>query len=124
MNLKTKCLVLIFALGAAISTTQAHHSPPPLGSENVEVKGVLRSAELLNPHSVFRVEARDAAGNTVDWVFEGQPPAWYRKAGIKKTDFSKGVDQQVTVTARVARDGKPFGIMSKITFADGTYVGS
>lgn len=120
--MKLKAMGLASLAGLAIFAAQAHHSPPPLNSTPTEITGILRSAEFMNPHSQFKLEAKDASGKTINWVFEGQPPAWFSKAGIKRSDFAKGIGLQVTITARVARDNSPFGIMSKMTFPDGTYV--
>lgn len=128
MRLKTmrvKTMGLLFALvcGSMISVVQAHHSPFNFDmAKEVDVKGTLLSVDFVNPHSQFRLEGKDASGKPVVWAFESQPPAWFSKAGIKKSDFGKGIGQQVTISANVAKDGTPFGLLRKMTFTDGSSV--
>lgn len=117
-----KATVLVAALGF-ITAAQAHHSNAIFDfTKTVSVTGTLRSVEFINPHSQFVLDVVDAGGKTVEWHFESQPPAWFSKAGIKKADFTKGVDQKVTVTGVIARNGVPQGILSKMTFEDGSSV--
>lgn len=122
MKLKTMGLLLALSWGAVFSTAQAHHSGVGM-AKPADVKGILRSVEFVNPHSQFVLEAKDAEGKVVTWHFGSQPPAWFRKAGIKQTDFAKGIGQEVTVSALVPVDGTPEGLLTKMTFADGTSVG-
>lgn len=122
MKLKTVGLVLALVWGSTMSVALAHHSNAG-ASKAAEVKGILRSVEFVNPHSSFTLEARDASGKVVMWNFGSQPPAWFRKAGIKKSDFAKGIGHQVTVSAIVPADGTPAGLLTKMTFEDGTSVG-
>ncbi len=122
MKLKTVGLVLALAWGSTMSVALAHHSSAG-ASKAAEVKGILRSVEFVNPHSSFTLEAKDASGKAVIWNFGSQPPAWFRKAGIKKSDFAKAIGHQVTVSAIVPADGTPAGLLTKMTFEDGTSVG-
>lgn len=122
MKLKIVALMLALALGSAMSAALAHHSSTG-ASKVAEVKGILRTVEFVNPHSSFTLEAKDASGKVVVWNFGSQPPAWFRKAGIKKSDFAKAIGHEVTVSAIVPADGTPGGLLTKMTFEDGTSLG-
>ncbi len=120
MKLKTVGLVLALVWGSTMSGALAHHSPAG-AMKKAAVKGILRSVKFINPHSQFVLEARDADGRPVTWVFESAPPAFFRAGGIKRTDFAKGIDHEVTVSAMVFSDGNK-GFLEKMTFADGTFL--
>lgn len=123
MKLKTLCLTFAVALGSVTSTAGAHHSIAPLDmNKTIDVKGILRSVDYINPHCEFRLDSKDAKGTTISWLFESSPPGHLRRAGIKKSDFTKGIGQEVTITAHPARDGSLFGYLRTVTFGDGTSV--
>lgn len=124
MKLKTIGLSFAVACGAMFSVAQAHHSNAAIDtSKTINVTGTLQSVNFINPHTQIRLESRDASGNPIIWKFESAPPAWFSKMGIKRSDFAKGIDQQVTVLANVGRNGEPIGIVKRMTFADGSSVG-
>lgn len=55
------------------------------------------------------------------WVCESAPPAFFRAGEIKQSDFAKGIDHEVTLSAMVF-DGQSKGFLEKMTFANGTFV--
>ncbi len=55
-----------------------------------------------------------------DWVFESQPPQWYRRVGVSRRVFEDAIGETITVVGRPARNGDPFGFLMRLTFADGT----
>lgn len=115
---------LAAALCIASLTAVAHHSPSVVDmNKKVDIKGILQGVEFVNPHSQFHLEVKDEKGKTVNWTFEGAPPGWLRKAGIKQSEFKSAFGHEVTITANPARDGSPFGVVHKVTFADGRSVG-
>lgn len=110
------CIVSVTAL--------AHHSTSHVDtSKKVDVKGILKGVEFINPHAQIHLEVRDVKGKTVNWTFEGPPPGWLRRAGIKQSEFKEGIGHEVTIRANPARDGSPFGLLEKVIFADGRSVG-
>ena len=66
------------------------------------------------------IDAKGEGGaGTAAWKFESNPPAWFRRVGVSRADFSKAVGQTVTVEGNRAKDGSQYGYLLKITYADG-----
>jgi uncharacterized protein DUF6152 len=40
----------------------------------LQLRGILKKWEMVNPHSWFHIDAKDAAGNVVNWTVEGGSP--------------------------------------------------
>ncbi|MCF3936470.1 DUF6152 family protein [Acuticoccus sp. M5D2P5] len=77
-----------FVLAAMFSTAAlAHHGWAWTTGGNIEVTGVITSAELGNPHGVLKV---DADGET--WTIEVGQPWRNARAGLKDGDFAVGVE--------------------------------
>lgn len=74
---------LLFQAG----TTAAHHGWAWTTGGNVDLTGVVTSAELGNPHGVLRV---DVEGET--WTLEVGQPWRNRRAGLKDGDLAEGVE--------------------------------
>ena len=114
-------LMAIFGLLVTAVPVLAHHS---ISSEydpkrEFAVTGLMTRVEWSNPHIFWYVEVKDAKSGKVDtWAFEGNPPATYRRAGLKKADWKTG--EVVTVTAIPAKDGtKTLGFGKMIKYPDG-----
>ena len=118
-TLVTFCFLLV-----AAELLSAHHSTSAVvqADKLIVLKGVLSKVEWFNPHIHVFLDVKDASGNVSTWSFEGNPPNWYRKAGVKKEDIEKAVGQDVTIEGSPSRDGSKFGYWKKITFADGTFL--
>ena len=121
---------LMFAAIAAVallSITQpvsAHHAPSAIFDMDHEFKltGLCTGVEWVNPHIILHLDATDTTGKVVNWTFESNPPAWFKKAGVSRQDVVKAKGQMVTIDGLRARDGSSYGYFLKITFADGTSV--
>ena len=76
----------------------AHHSPSAEFdvTRRMTLNGTLTKVDWVNPHIVVFVDAK-GAGRTEAWKFESNPPAWFRRVGVSRADFSKAVGQTVTV---------------------------
>jgi hypothetical protein len=120
-----KSLVLVsvaaFVLTSALPI-EAHHSQSAIFdmSKKVTVTAVLKKIDWLNPHIRLYFEATDASGKVEPWVFESNPPAWFRRVNVTRASFAKVQGQTVTVEGVRARDGSAYGYMSKFTFPDKT----
>jgi hypothetical protein len=114
---KNALLLAVLALPVA-----AHHSQSAIFdmSKKVQVTGVLKKVDWLNPHIRLYMEGKDSSGKTEAWVFESNPPAWFRRVNINKATFTKVLGQTVTAEGVKARDGSAYGYMSKFTFPDKT----
>jgi hypothetical protein len=110
-------LVALVVTGVLVS---AHHSTTAEFdvAHRVTVSGTLTKVDWVNPHIVVFVDAKSASGNEA-WKFESNPPAWFRRVGVSRADFSKAIGQAVTVESNRAKDGSLYGYLLKITYADG-----
>ena len=106
----------------AVASLSAHHSPSAIFDmgKRIAVTGTLTSIDWVNPHIVVAIEAKNDGGPIDHWIFESNPPSWYRSVGLARADFAKAVGQTITVEGVKARDGSLYGYMQKIKLPDGT----
>jgi hypothetical protein len=124
MNVYRAWRIGVGAAGLVLAgTVAAHHSPNAYDLTRVTTQtGVLKEFQFRNPHTGWVLDVTDAGGKVTTWHIEGNPPNWFRTAGIRKADFDKGINQQVTIEMHPSKEGSPIGYFQKITFADGTFV--
>ncbi len=113
---------LVIGLLCAAGALEAHHSTSAEFdvSKRFTLAGTLTRIDWVNPHIVVYMNAKNPAGTEEEWRFETNPPAWFKRVGVNKSDFSKGIGQPVTVEGNRARDGSRYGYLMKINFGDGT----
>ena len=88
--------------GIALSATRgyAHHGWDWANeSETFELTGVIKAAQLGNPHGVLTVTAKNE-----DWTVEVGQPWRNERAGLKDSMLAKGVE--ATFQGRRAKDKK------------------
>ena len=116
------CGVLL-ALASLFATVSlwAHHSPSAIFdmSKRIAMTGTLTKIDWINPHIVVYIDAKAEDGKAESWVFESNPPAWFRRVGVGRADFAKSVGQSVKVEGVGAKDRSLYGYLQKITLADG-----
>jgi hypothetical protein len=115
---------LAVGLFCAAGSLWAHHSTSAEFdvTKRFTLTGTLTKVDWVNPHIVVYMTAKTsggAASASEEWKFETNPPAWFKRVGVNKSDFSKGVGQSVTVEGNRAKDESNYGYLLKITFADG-----
>ena len=122
--LRRKSIIAWSLILLVVSTTSvwAHHSTTALFDMDkpISVTGSLTKIDWINPHIRVSIEAKGSGGKLDNWLFETNPPSWYRSVGLGRADFAKAIGQTVTVEAFRAKDGAFYGYMQKIKFADGT----
>ena len=76
-----------------------HHSQSAIFdmAKKVTVTATLKKVEWLNPHIRLYFEAKDASGKAEPWVFESNPPAWFRRVNVNRASFTKVQGETVTV---------------------------
>ena len=113
---------IVFATLFAAASLWAHHSPSAVFdmSKKFTVSGTLTKLDWINPHIVVALDAKADDGKVQTWKLESNPPSWFRRVGVNRSDFAKAVGQTVTVDAVRAKDGSLYGYMQKLTLADGT----
>jgi hypothetical protein len=115
-------LTLTGALLLAATSLWAHHSPSAefdMG-KRITVSGTLTKVDWINPHIALAMEVKTEGGKIETWSFESNPPAWFRRVGVNRSDLAKAIGQTVTAEGVRAKDGSAFGYMQKITLPDGT----
>lgn len=113
-------VVPIVSVGAG--TLWAHHSPSAEFdmTKRFSLSGTLTKVDWINPHIVVDIDAKGQAGKVESWKFESNPPSWFRRVGVSRSEIAKGIGHTVTVEAVRAKDGTLYGYMQKLTLADGT----
>ena len=96
----------------------AHHSGAMFEPEKtITLKGVVKEFEYTNPHSWLWVTVTNDDKTMTDWGFEAEGPSTLFRAGIKKGDLKPG--DNITVTGRPMRDGRPAAAWVKVIKEDG-----
>ena len=117
ISVATGTVLLLFAV-----VVSAHHSPSAIFdmSKRMAMSGTLTKIDWVNPHIVVYIYSKAEDGKAENWVFESNPPAWFRRVGVGRADFAKALGQAVKVEGVRAKDRSLYGYLQKITFADGS----
>lgn len=106
----TGLVVTVMTASATVSAL-AHHGWSWTTGGNIELTGIIKSAQLGNPHGVLKV---DAEGE--EWTVEIGQPWRNERAGAKDGDFAKGVE--IRVIGEPAED-----VSKKVIKAEKFYIG-
>jgi hypothetical protein len=124
MNIRSLAVAPLLAAGLALTAGvlpgQAHHSFAMFDeTKSTELSGVLKDVNWNNPHTALIVTVAGDGGQAAEWHFEGGPPAFMLRAGIKRDDLSGRIGSKVTVTFHPLKDGRTGGSLQAVKFADG-----
>ena len=109
---------LIAAAFLVGTTAQAHHSFANIDrSKTVIAAGTVRTVEWTNPHIWVWLLVADANGRQQLWALEGPPPGELMRRGWSKHTVNTG--DVVTVEVHPQKNGRPGGLLEKVTFSDG-----
>ena len=88
----TYLLPALFALGLGVHApaSLAHHGWAWTTGENMTLEGVIKEANVGNPHGILKVES----GGTL-WTVEVGQPWRNERAGLKEGDLAAGVTIRV-----------------------------
>lgn len=110
-------LVLTASLLIAVVPLFAHHSNATFDTtKTVTVKGTVVDWFWANPHCLLRFDVSDN-GEVAHWVGETQAPINMIGNGWRRDSFKTG--DEVTVSLRPLRNGKPGGSIQSVVLADG-----
>jgi hypothetical protein len=101
-----------------VCMVQAHHSTAEFNyAATVILKGKIKEMQWTNPHSYVQVMVPQKNGSVQQWSVEIGAPAINVNMGWRKSSVKPGDD--VTLNIAPARDGRRFGTLRTLTFADG-----
>jgi len=99
-------------------TAWAHHSTAEFNyAGTVILKGKIKEMQWTNPHSYVQILVPQPDGSLQQWGIEIGAPAINVNMGWRKTSVKPG--DEVTLNVAPARDGRRFGTLRTLTFADG-----
>jgi hypothetical protein len=119
-----KALVIVFALVAGLLIASrpvvAHHGAAAFENDPAKrlvLKGTVVEWLWANPHTLLQFDTKGADGQTVRWVVEASNPPDMQNRGWSIKSFKPG--DEVTVTVRPVKSGKPVGSIVQVEFPDG-----
>jgi len=117
---KTRMAAAAMAIGLSIVSAPlvAHHGGAALDSKDITLKGTVIEWFWSNPHCLLQFEVKDAKGQAVRWVGETTNPIELTRSGWTRGSFKPG--EQVSVTLRPAKNGRPVGSIRSVLHANGT----
>jgi uncharacterized protein DUF6152 len=102
----------------AVVPVFAHHANAVFDTEKtVTVKGTVTEWFWANPHCLLRFEVTGDNGEVAHWVGETQAPINMIGNGWRRDSFKPG--DEITVSLRPLRNGKPGGSIQAVVLPDG-----
>jgi len=117
--------VIVTALLAIVCAAPvlAHHSFSAEfdGSREIAIEGVITRVSWTNPHMEFEVSVKGQDGMETLWAVSGAGgPGFYKRVGIKRSDFRIG--SPVKITGYPARVNAPHMYGRLLEYPDGTRI--
>ena len=117
-------LIVWFAIVVSIAIVaaplSAHHGTANFENDpakRVTLKGTVVEWTWANPHCFLQFDAKGEDGKMVRWVVETSNPPDMVNRGWSIRSFKTG--DEVTVTIRPVKNGKPIGAVVQVKLADG-----
>jgi hypothetical protein len=119
-------LGLLFAVPVMVLTARplaAHHSFAMFDSVNrTTITGTVTRFEWTNPHVFIEIDVPGRAGDVKHWSVELGSPSILMRSGWKFSDIKAG--DKVTAVINPLRDGRPGGMLYRLTLPDGSMRGN
>lgn len=117
--IKPRAAAAAFLLSSLLAVgASAHHSTAEFDyTKQVTIKGKVKEVQWTNPHSFIQLLVPEKDGTVVQWSVEIGSPSLNINMGWKKDSVVRG--DEVTMLLSPARNGKPYGTLRVLTFADG-----
>ena len=121
MRYKISAILIIFTTLLAVAPLWAHHGLTAIfdNSKKLTLTGTLTEVDWQNPHIVVLIDSKKDDGSVEMWKLESNPPAWFKRLGVTRSDFAKAIGKTVSVEGVRAKDGSLYGYLQKITFDEG-----
>lgn len=117
MRWQLKAAVLFLSTLMA-SVALAHHSTAEFDyTKQITIRGTVKEVQWTNPHSFIQLLVKGEDGQQVEWSVEIGSPSLNINLGWRKNSVAAG--EEVTMLLSPARNGKPYGTLRVLTFADG-----
>lgn len=117
-NWRVALLVVTVGLLMAAAPISAHHANAVFDTEKtVTVKGTVTEWFWANPHCLLRFDVAGDNGESAHWVGETQAPINMIGNGWRRDSFKPG--DEITVSLRPLRNGKPGGSIQSVVLPDG-----
>jgi hypothetical protein len=115
--------IAVVALVIPVGSALAHHSNSAYQvDEIITLTGTVKEWQWSNPHTWLYLTVESENGAEQEWAVEGRAPGVLRRAGWDSEILTPG--ETVTVHASPAKDGRPIGIIARVTKADGSILGN
>ena len=107
-------------LMAGAVSLRAHHAFAAEFDVNkpLKLEGTLKEWEMINPHSWFHVEVKEADGKTAVWMVEGGSPNQLMRNGVTKKTIPIGT--HLVIDAYQAKDGTKKAVGRNFVLKDGS----
>jgi hypothetical protein len=118
------CLLVVAAAAClAARPVEAHHSFAMFDSANkTTITGTVTRFEWTNPHVFIEIDVPGQGGAVTHWSVELGSPSILQRSGWKFSDIKPG--EKVTAIVNPLRDGRPGGMLYRLTLADGSMRGN
>jgi hypothetical protein len=112
-------LVVAALVMSLIGSAAAHHSGAAYDIEHMQtLQGTVKQVNWTNPHISFVIEADAQDGKPANtWVFEVSSPGVLSRSGWTKRSLQVG--DHATFSFAPLRDGRPGGLLRKVTLQNG-----
>jgi len=122
-KMKAEIRIVFFAASVFSMGASAHHNPAAhyIVDERMEIEGVVTEFRAVNPHARVYFEATNEAGQTEEWMAEGDSIINLRRAGWTNDQLRPG--DRIRILGRPSRHGLNLVEWTFITLPDGTEVG-
>ena len=111
---------LVVSLLVASHPAAAHHGAAAFENDPAKrlvLKGTVTEWIWANPHTFLQFDVKGEDGQQVHWVVEASNPPDMQNRGWTNKSFKAG--DEVTVTVRPVKTGRPVGSIIQVQFADG-----
>src|SRR4026207_1201149 len=120
--MKKTVATLAVVAGLLTASPPADAHPGAAAFENdpakrLVLKGIVTQWIWANPHTFLQFDVTADDGQLVHWVVEASNPPDMQNRGWTNKSFKAG--DEVTVTVRPVKSGRPVGSIIQVQFADG-----